>query len=170
MNRRSSSAVIFLLVEACLWILYIFQEEMANYGIYTLVSYNAHEILSVLPFICILASAVWLLVVTIKSVRAKTFKAHAIVISLLAVAVCVQAGYLSSRSDRIDISVAASVERIDPTKKEIVINNAGERVSLECPMTIFELLKIDETYLISYQCRKDDPHVGKVSLIQTIEN
>lgn len=170
MNRRLSSLLIFLLVGVCLWILFIFEGEMANYGIYTLVNYNTHEILALIPFVCILVSIIWFLVVTVKSIKTKNYKDNAIAISLLVAALFFQISYISSQSNQIYIDTVAYVERIDPTKEEIVINKSGERVLLECPMTIFELLKVNEEYLISYQCKKNNPNVGKANLVQLIEN
>lgn len=170
MNRRLSSSLIILLVVVCLWILFIFEGEMENYGIYTLVNYSTHEILLIIPLSCILVTTIWFLIVIVKSIKTKSFKENAIVVSMLVVALFFQVSYIFSQSNQIHIDTVAYVENIDSTKEEIVINKSGERVVLKCPMTIFELLKINEEYLISYQCKEDNPDVGKINLVQLIEN
>lgn len=48
---KQSKRFIILLSGLCLWTFFIFQEEMANYGIYTLVSYSLHEVASLIPFL-----------------------------------------------------------------------------------------------------------------------
>ena len=44
---------IVVLAGIWLWTFYIFQEELSRYGLYTIISYNIHEIASVIPFLCI---------------------------------------------------------------------------------------------------------------------
>lgn len=170
MNKKVVSSLPLLLVGVCLWIMFIFEREMANYGIYSLVNYSTHEIMSIIPFICILVTVIWLVVLVVKSRKNKTFKENIIVISLLLVVSFLQIGYVFSQTNQITISTVAYVESIDPTKNEIVINKSGKQIFLECPMTIFELLETDKEYLITYQSKKDNSNEGKVNLVQLIGN
>ena len=170
MNKKLGLSLLSLLVGLCLWILFIFEEEMANYGIYTLANYSTHEIMSIIPFVCILVTITWFVISVVKAIKNKTFKENAIVLSLLVMALFLQISYVFSKINQITISTVAYVESINPTKEEIVINESGEQVILECPMIIFELLETDEEYLITYQCKKDNSKEGKVNLVQLIGN
>ena len=44
MEKRSKRAVV-LLCGIGLWIFYLFQQELAEHGLYTIISYNVHELL-----------------------------------------------------------------------------------------------------------------------------
>lgn len=56
---KQSKRIIVLLSGICLWIFFIFQEELSRYGLYTLTSYNVHEIASFIPFLCIGTAIIW---------------------------------------------------------------------------------------------------------------
>lgn len=156
------------LIGICLWIIYIFEKEMSNYGIYTLVNYNVHEILSIIPFFCILVTIAWIFILIKDSIKHKKFKPHIAMLLLLSVSLLFQGNYVVSQSNIASTSTVARVVNIDSQKEEIVINNELGEIVLACPMTIFILLEVDKEYLISYLHEKEKPSKGKVNLIQNI--
>lgn len=169
MNKKLMPLLLSLSVGVSLWILFIFEGEMANYGIYTLVNYSAHEIMSLIPLGCIAVTLIWLVTTILKSINAKDLKGNAIALALLILASLLQIGYFSSQANQVSISTVARVERIDPVQSEIIVSKDGEEVTLNCPMTIFRLLEEDKEYLITYRVKKDTQNVGKVHLIQLLE-
>lgn len=170
MDKKLCSSLLLFLVGICLWIVFLFEREMANYGIYTLVSYRTHEILSIVPLVCILITTIWFIILIVKIIKGKTFKKNIVFLSILLIVLLLQIGYVSSQENQISISTVAYVVSIDPTKGEIIINTSGEQISLKCPMTIYELLEINKEYLITYQSKKDKLTDGNVNLIQLIGN
>lgn len=170
MVKKLGYPLLFLLVGILLWVLFLCDAGMARFGIYTMVSYPIHEVISTFPYFCILVTIIWLSLLVAKSIKAKTFKENAIVISLLTVAFFLQGGYMSAQANLSGTVTSAFVESIDPVKEEIVITNDNGKVTLECPMIIFSLLEIDKEYSIMYEWKKNNPTVGKVNLIQLIEN
>lgn len=169
MKKNLSFSLLMLSLGLCLWILYIFQEEMADYGIYTLISYSTHEIMSVIPLGCTLITVIWLMVTVVKTKKKKLWKENIAVILLLAVAWGLQVGYNVAASNRTSATAIAAVESIEEKKSEVVIRTSEERVVLECPMTIYELLETDRKYLITYEFDQDTPARGKMCLAQLIE-
>lgn len=55
-NKKHSFLIGELFVGVLLWAFYIVQEEFANYGMYQLISYGVHEVASVIPIVCTLAT------------------------------------------------------------------------------------------------------------------
>lgn len=168
MKNKKHLSVIIGLVGICLWITYIFEKEMSNYGIYTLVNYSVHEILSIVPIFCILATIAWLFILIKDSIKHKNFKLNIITLLLLSVLLIFQANYIVSQFNTSSTATVAKVLNIDSQKEKIVISNGSGEVVLDCPMTIFVLLEVDKEYLISYLHEKENPSKGKVSLIQNI--
>ena len=168
MKNKKYLSVIIGLIGICLWIIYIFEKEMSNYGIYTLVNYSVHEILSIVPFLCILATIALLFIWIKDSIKHKNFKSHIAILLLLSVSLLFQGNYVISQSNTASTSTVAKVVNIDSQKKEIVISNELGEVVLDCPMTIFMLLEVDKEYLISYLHEKEGPSKGKVNLVQII--
>lgn len=171
MIKKYYHVLIVLLIQLCLWIIYIFDSELANYGIYTIIDYSTHEILSLIPLGGTLVTIILLILVLKKNIRYKTLGNNIIVIMILVAAAVGQIGYIFYDSDKISITTVGRIEKIDPHNSQITVNKSGERLVLECPMIIYELLEIDDReYLISYQTRKSKMNQGRVSLIQLIND
>ena len=169
MYKKLCSSLLLFLVGICLWIVFLFEGEMANYGIYTLVNYRTHEIMSIVPLVCILITTIWFITLIVKSIKGKTFKKNIIFLSILLIVFLLQIGYVSSQVNQISISTVAYVESINSTKGEIIINTSGEQILLKCPITIYELLEVNKEYLITYQSKKDNLTDGNVILVQLIK-
>lgn len=138
------SVSLVFLVGLCLWSIFLLENEMSNYGIYTLVDYKVHGVTSLIPFICICGTVIWFIISLIKSIKNKTLKGNVVIMSLLITALVAQGGYLLYISNQMLISTVAYIESVDPMKEEIIINNGGGQVILECPMTIYELLEVNK--------------------------
>lgn len=70
MEKRSKRAVV-LLCGIGLWIFYLFQQELAEYGLYTIISYNVHELASVIPFLCMGTAVIWCGYLLVKAAKKK---------------------------------------------------------------------------------------------------
>ena len=70
MQKRNKRAFIPL-CGVCLWIFYVFQEELARYGLYTIISYNMHELAFVIPFLCMGTAVIWCGYLLAKAVKRK---------------------------------------------------------------------------------------------------
>lgn len=164
------SVSLVFLVGLCLWSIFLLENEMSNYGIYTLVSYEVYTIISFIPFICICGTVIWFIISLIKSIKNKTLKGNVVIMSLLITALVAQGGYLLHISNQMLITTVAYIESVDPMKEEIIINNGGEQIVLECPMTIYELLEVNKEYGVTYQHKKGDLGRGKVNLVKLIKD
>lgn len=170
MKNSKYTTTIVSFVGIILWIIYLFEKEMSNYGIYSLVSYNTHEILSMVPLLSLVVTFIWLILIIKTSITKHEIKSNMIVLIILSALLVIQGGYIQSQSKMVSTSTVAKVTDINPQEETVTIDNALGVVVLECPMVIFKLLEIDQTYLITYQHKKDNKTSGKVNLMQVIEN
>lgn len=70
MNKRAKR-IIGIFIGLLLWGFFFIQNEFAFYGIYSLISYNVHELSSLIPMVCILATAIWMIVIIKKMFQKK---------------------------------------------------------------------------------------------------
>ena len=72
MKERGLIRIIILLSGALLWVAYLFDTVCSRYAIYEVIGYGAHELLSKLPYVSALTTAVWLAITLVKGARGKT--------------------------------------------------------------------------------------------------
>lgn len=168
--REKFITVLTLAIGLILWILYLCDAEMSRYGIYTIFSYNTHEIMAIIPFLGIIITAIWFLYIFIKTIKEKNIKSHLFLVMLLFVLCAAQAKYILNASQSVETSTVTSVERIETDKMSIVINSNGNDLTLECPQVVLEMFKTDGTeYGITYEHNKRNPNHGKLCIAQCIK-
>ncbi len=171
MGEKSSRNIIVILIGLILWILYSCDSAMARYGIYTIFSYNVHEMFSLIPFICFLFTFGWLLVLLIRSVRGKKIRSNLFLLFLLLVFSIAQFSYFLNQSQTVSTSCIASIKSIDDQKLEIEIDTGERTITLDCPMLLMDILKTDGTeYGITYEWSKSKPNYGKLAMIGSVGN
>ncbi len=166
MSEKNSKNIIAILIGLILWFIFICDFEMARYGIYTIFSYNVHEILSAIPYLCFLFTVCWLLVLFLRIVRDKKIKSNWLLLVILLVFSVAQFSYIHNQSKKVSITCVASIKSIDPRKLEIEIDTDEKIITLDCPMLLIDILKTDGTeYLITYEGSKSNINYGKLSMI-----
>lgn len=168
MGDKSSRNIFVILIGFTLWLLYLCDSEMARYGIYTIFSFNVHEIISAIPFISFLFTISWLLVLFIKSVRSKKVRSNLFLLVLLSVFFIAQFSYLHNQSQT--IYIITSIKSIDAQKLEIEIDTGERIITLDCPMLLINILETNGTeYGISYEWSNAKPNYGKLSMIGSVK-
>lgn len=139
MGKYGKRAIV-VLAGIWLWIFYIFQEELSRHGLYTIISYNIHEIASVIPFLCIGIVAVILIGLYIKENSKGT------------------------------TTVIASVESVDDQNGEIIIiDAAGQKITLQSPELVNRIIETDgQKYIIQYD--DNSSGIRKLRMISLPEN
>lgn len=169
MKQNQCKSIITILIGLILWIIYLFSSEMSRYGMYTIVSYNVHELLALVPFVTIIISVCWFIFIFVKCIQKREIKAN-LLLGILILALCIaQISYIYNQSQLANVSSIAKVESINEEKMEIVINTEQNRLTLDCPMLVQYLLKTDGTeYYITYEWNKSRPNQGKLCMIQSV--
>ncbi len=143
--REKIITALALIIGLILWILYLCDSEMSRYGIYTIFSYNTHEIMALIPFLGIIITAIWFIYKLIKILKEKNIKSHLLLVILLIALCVIQTKYILNTSQKVVTSFVTSVERIETDKMSIVINSNGNDLTLECPQVVLEMFKTDGT-------------------------
>lgn len=165
---KEKNKILFIIITGIIfWILYLGDSEMSRYGIYTIFSYNTHELLSVVPFLSIFITAIWLIFFTIKIIRKRDIKSYNLMFVLLIVLLIFQAMYMSDKGQTITTSFVSNIDKINGNT--IVIDTDEHDLKLYCPQIVLGLLKTDGTeYLITYEWNKQNPENGELAIVQSI--
>ena len=169
---KQCKRIIILLSGLCLWVFYIFQEEMANYGIYTLVSYSLHEIASLIPLLSAGMTTAWAVYLLVCIVKKKSDHSDKIFVAILLALIILQGCYLHHVSNICTTTALVTVESINEQQGEIVaigVNGytaAGRRVVLKAPMLAYNIMETDgQTYCITYGHNKNNPTEGILYMV-----
>lgn len=169
MKENHSKSIITILIGLMLWTIYLFDSEMSRYGMYSIVSYNVHELLALIPFVCIIITLCWFVFIFVQRIRKSEVKTNLLLGIIILTLGIAQISYIRNQSQLAYVSSVAKIESINEEKMEIVINTEGNRLTLDCPMLIQYLLKTDGTeYYITYEWNKSLPKQGKLCMIQSI--
>lgn len=169
--EKSSRRTIALLSGIFLWVFYIFQDEMANYGMYTVCSYRMHELASIIPFLCIGVTIGWSIYLVVRTLKKKSDKADKIFVMILLALVLFQGCYIHQMYQLVSTAVVATVESVDEQQEEIVIKvDSGQTVTLESPMLVNKMVETNgREYLVTYTWHKGKPSEGKLHMISIVE-
>lgn len=170
MEKRNKRAVI-LLCGVCLWIFYVLQEELARYGLYTIISYNMHELASVIPFLCMGTAVIWCGYLLVKAVKGKSDRQDKVFAGIL-LAVIFLLGYsIYQETAAVSITVVSSVESVDMQEGKLVIkDDDGEKVTLESPELVNGMIETNGTeYLITYEWNGKTSEAPRVRMISVME-
>lgn len=170
--EKQSKRVIALLSGICLWIFFIFQEELSYYGLYTIVSYSLHEIASLIPLLCIGTAIIWCGYLMVKLVKRQGDRYDMFFMMILLVIIFFLGRYIYWWSDISSVSDVATIERVDRVSGEITIKNTeGQSLTLQSPELINRLLETDgQEYLITYDANINSEGKQRVQMITLPED
>jgi apolipoprotein N-acyltransferase len=163
---------IFLGILALSWTFFLLEEELAFYGIYTLIDYRVHEIAAIIPMLAIPTTVVFLAVEIASIVKKKGDKSSKWLALLFVCLIALQSSWFADRADDVSTSATCVVVEIDPAEGIIVIEKAYVqqkiRAELEAPGTFCNMLEVGETYFFTFVHDKDTPHRGRMETFRPV--
>ncbi len=169
--RKITKRIIGIAVGLLLWGFFSIQEELAFYGIYYLISYGVYEISSFIPFICLFATLIWLIILIKQILQKKiTNKWFAL---LLVVLLVFQARYFYTQKQERSAMMVVTIQSVDDRNGTITVTNAdGDEkcvIVLEA-LDLFRNMVVvgEQQYLASYDYHMDNPNEGKLSRLMII--
>ena len=170
--KRSLGTGIFLGILAFSWMFFLFQNELAFYGIYTLVAYPVHEIAGIIPMLAIPATIILLIIEIIAIVKKKGNKSSKWLVILFVCLIVLQSSWCAVRIDDVSTAATGVVVECDPAKGIIVIEKTyGEQktlIELDAPGTFCNMLEVGEKYFFTYVYDKDTPNKGRMNTFKPI--
>lgn len=143
------------------------------YGIYSLISYGVHEISSFIPFICLFATLIWLIILIKQILQKKTTREDKWFALLLVVLLVFQARYFYTQKQERSAMMVVTIQSVDDRNGTITVTNAdGDEKSvivLEA-LDLFRNMVVvgEQQYLASYDYHMDNPNEGKLSRLMII--
>lgn len=170
--EKRSKRIIILLAGMCLWIFYVFQEEMARYALYTIFSFGTHELASGIPFLCIGVAAIWSGFLMVKVVKRQCDRSDKIFIVVLLAMMFWVGRHIYMENHRGVILDTVTVQSVDREKEEIVIRSSkGETFTLQSPEVINRMIKTDgQKYVITYDEHADSSGIRKLQTMALPNN
>lgn len=154
----------------CLWVIYLLEDELANYGIYTVISYSVHEMMAALPFVLTTATLIWLVLLTVKIVKKKNDKDDLIFAVILLIFTVLQGYYFYSINGRYTTAMFATVESADNAGTEMKVRTEdGRLITMETSELVCNMVRTDGTeYFITYTFDEENPLEGKLQMISFV--
>ena len=155
-GKRTVAAAAGVTAIVIYWLLYFWQDHLADWGDYRFFSYALHEIWSagivVVPF----GALIWLGVVLWRCIRYRTWHKNAVLLCALLLIVAWQTRWFLWAGDESLTATHATIEFVDD--EHILLKNKGEKqIVLEVPPMVKGLLIENEVvYSISYTHRLND--------------
>lgn len=142
MYNTKAKRIIIILIGVCLWTFYILQNELANYGIYSVVSYQIHEIASIIPVVCICGSVIWFVRLLYTSIKKKS--SDILFAIVLLCIILLQGIYLHSMSKHSTTSVVKIVS-VDEMQNRLVVEQveSGKVIELESLMLVNNMVELE---------------------------
>lgn len=163
---------IFLGILVFSWMFFLLEEELAFYGIYTLIDYRVHEIAAIIPILAIPATVIFLIIEIIAIVKKKGDKSSKWLVLLFVCLIVLQSSWFVVRADNVSTSITGVVVEVEPAEGIIVIEKTyGEQkilTELEAPSTFCNMLEVGETYFFTYIHDKDAPHRGRMETFRPV--
>lgn len=169
--NKTAKRIIGILVILLLWVFFICQEEMAFYGIYSLISYSVHEISTFIPYLCISAIFVWLIVTIIRMIKKQSDNKDKIFVVVLIAFLVMHIGFFYNQFQTATITTVVTVESVDLQKGTITVSNETEygnyTIELDAPELVVNMVETnDRKYIVTYQHKYENINEGKLSTIK----
>lgn len=173
--NKGAKRVIGIFIGLLLWGFFFIQKEFAFYGIYSLISYNVHELSSLIPMVCILATAIWIIVIIKKVFQKKACVSDKCFAVLLAILLLLQIGGFRAQGQDCTVTIGVTVESVYPETNIITaVNTQGNeatKIELYAQNFFIDMIEIDsKEYFATYICDRNNLTKGKLARLVLIQD
>lgn len=166
--NKGVKRIVGISIGLLLWGFFFIQEEFAFYGIYSLISYEIHELSSAIPLICILATVIWIIAIIKKIIQKKACMSDKGFAVLLVILLLLQMGGFHAQGQNSVAIVPVTVENVNPENSTItVVNTQGDikmEIELYAPDFFMNMIEVNsKEYLATYMFDKSNPKKGKLA-------
>lgn len=168
-SRRAVYSALGVLAMVVFWLVFFWQERLADVGDYRYFSYRFHEMISIGVIIVPVAALVWLVVLLLKTWKQKSLRKNGAMLLVLLLLVSFHTGYFIRQQGSWSTSGLYEVVEV-PDNYHIVIQRGDGLMTLEVSPMVANLVKTDGTaYMISFEWNERSPDVGVLEYIETTD-
>ena len=170
--KKNIKTIHGIIIGILLWGFYIIQEEFANYGMYQLISFRVHEISSVIPSLCILATILCACPLMWCLLKKKSDYTEKFLLIVLVLCFVLQLGYMNKQADMVSTTANCVIDEIDEKEGKIIVTIDGqsEKIELKSPMIVNGMLiEKNQQYRINFVWDKKYPNKGELHMISILD-
>lgn len=150
------------------WLVYLWQEALADVGNYRWFPYSFHEVYTLGYLLGPLLTLIWLATLLARSIRRRAWRKNGAMLAVLAVLLAAQGGYLWNQANLVHVTSWSQVVAV-PDEYHIVIEGGEGQVTLSTTPLVANLVQTDGTiYGFSYDSRRDSPDEGRLTFVYGI--
>lgn len=150
------------------WLVYLWQDALADVGNYRWFSYSFRELYTLGYLLVPLLTLAWLAALVVRSLKRRTWRKNGAMLAVLAVLLAAQAGYLVTQANLVHTTSWCRVVSV-PDQYHIVIEGGEGQVTLDTTPLVANLIQTDGTiYGFSYDSRRDRPEEGRLRFVYGI--
>ena len=165
-SRRAVYSALGVLAMVVFWLVFFWQERLADMGDYRYFSYRFHEMISIGIIIVPVAALVWLAALLLKTWKQKSLRKNGALLLVLLLLVSFHTGYFIRQQGNWSTSGLYEVVEV-PDAYHIVIQRGDGLMTLEVSPMVANLVKTDGTaYMITYEWNERNPHEGVLEYIE----
>ena len=160
-SRRALNCTIGVTAIILYWIVYVWQNNLADMGNYKFFSYRFHEIYGIGSILIQAITALWFGLVLVETIRKKTWRENIAILVILAVLMFLQLGYINFQSKSYTATVWTELVDI-PDEEHIVIERDDKLIKIKTNSNVTNLVEVGEVYMFHYKYNETMPGEGKL--------
>lgn len=168
-SRRAVYSAMGILAIVVFWVVFFWQDYLADMGNYRYFSYSFHEMYTIGLILVPPAALIWFLVLLHKTRKQKAWKKNGALLLVLLLVVCFHAGYFLNQQGTWSTSGLYEVVEV-PDDYHIVIRRGDGLMTLEVSPMVANLVKTDGTaYSMTFVWKERNPGAGVLEYIETTD-
>lgn len=169
LSRRAVYSALGILAMAVFWLVFFWQERLADMGDYRWFSYRFHEMMSLGLIIVPAAALIWLLVLLHRTRKQKSWRKNGAMLLVLLLLVAFHTGYFLRQQGSWSTSGLYAIQEV-PDEYHIIIEFDNGPMVLEVSPMVANLVETDGTaYLMTFEWNERSPNKGVLEYIEVTD-
>lgn len=166
MSRRAVYSALGVLGMVAFWLVYFWQDSLADMGDYRYFSYRFHEMISIGIILVPLTALIWFLVLLGRCRKQKSWRKNGAMLLILLLLVAFHTGYFLRQQGTWSTSGLYEIQEV-PDEYHIIIESHGGPMVLEVSPMVANLVKTDGTaYMLTFEWNERSPGKGVLEYIE----
>lgn len=169
LSRRAVYSALGILAMVVFWLVFFWQEGLADVGDYRWFSYRFHEMISLGLIIVPSAALIWLLVLLHRTRKQKSWRKNSAMLLVLLLLVAFHTGYFWHQQGSWSTTALHPIQEV-PDEYHIIIEFDNGPMVLEVSPMVANLVQTDGTvYLMTFEWNERSPNKGVLEYIEVTD-
>lgn len=169
LSRRAVFSALGILAMVVFWLVFFWQEGLADVGDYRWFSYRFHEMISLGLIIVPSAALIWLLMLLHRTRKQKSWRKNNAMLLVLLLLVAFHTGYFLRQQGTWSTTALHPIQEV-PDEYHIIIEFDNGPMVLEVSPMVANLVQTDGTvYLMTFEWNERNPNKGVLEYIEVTD-